>query len=91
MWTSVGPSRISSLPVRMARCTRVRLGRVRDDPEAVVQGVKALLTQADIAGEHIGRVVHGTTLATNLLVEGKGAAVAVATTRGFPDLARSRR
>jgi N-methylhydantoinase A len=60
-----------------------------DDPvEGVVAGITSALAQAMVSGSRVDRVVHATTLATNLILEGKGARVAFATTKGFGDLIR---
>ncbi len=42
-----------------------------------------MLGQGRIAGDGIERVLHGTTVATNLILEGKGAPTALLTTAGF--------
>jgi len=52
----------------------------RDPSQAVLSGVAELLGTAD------GTVFHGSTVATNALLEGKGADVVLVTTRGFADL-----
>jgi N-methylhydantoinase A len=60
-----------------------------DDPVlGVADGVASLLEEIGVTGGDVHRVVHGTTLATNLVLEGKGARVAFAVTRGFRDLIR---
>ena len=52
---------------------------------AVLDGVAQLLRLADLAPDAIGMVVHGTTLATNAMIERRGAKVAFLTTEGFRD------
>ena len=52
---------------------------------AVLDGAKAILAAAGCAPGEIGLVVHGTTLATNALIERKGAPTALLTTEGFRD------
>ncbi|MCK8785692.1 hydantoinase/oxoprolinase family protein [Roseomonas sp. NAR14] len=52
---------------------------------AVLEGMRAIAAQAGVAPETIGLVVHGTTLATNALIERKGARTALLTTEGFRD------
>ncbi|MBV8747413.1 MAG: hydantoinase/oxoprolinase family protein, partial [Xanthobacteraceae bacterium] len=55
-------------------------------PEAaVLDGVAQLLRTASLASDAIGMVVHGTTLATNAMIERRGARVAFLTTEGFRD------
>jgi N-methylhydantoinase A len=67
----------------------IRLGKVlttpKDPAHAVEQGIHALLDQAAIAPGVVQAVVHGTTLATNALIERKGARTALLTTAGFRD------
>jgi len=60
-----------------------------DPVAAVVEGVRELLAQA--GGAPPERVVHGTTLVTNAVVERKGASTALLTTRGFRDVLEIRR
>ena len=61
-----------------------------DDPvRSVLKGIRELLDQQkSIVPE---RVVHGTTLVTNAVVERKGASTALLTTRGFRDVLEIRR
>ena len=56
--------------------------------QSVLAGTARLLASTGIDPASIERVVHGTTLATNALIEHKGARVAFVTTRGFGDLLR---
>ena len=48
-------------------------------------GARAVLQEAGIAASGLDLVIHGTTLATNALIERKGARTALITTRGFRD------
>ncbi len=58
-----------------------------DDPvEGVMSGVREVLVQAGASARDIQRVVHATTLATNLILERKGARVGFVTTDGFGDM-----
>ncbi len=56
-----------------------------DPSEAVLSGMEHLLAASDIAPEDVYRVLHGTTLVTNALIERKGAHTALITTEGFRD------
>ena len=56
--------------------------------DAAIAGARVALEQAGIAPARITRVVHGTTLATNAILERRDVAVAYVTTRGFRDLLR---
>ncbi len=58
-----------------------------DDPSrAVLDGLRQLLDLADAAPDEIIRFVHGTTVATNAVLERKGACTGLLTTRGFRDV-----
>ena len=55
-----------------------------DDPSrAFGTGIAEVLALSGRSGRDIGRVLHGTTVATNLILEGKGARTALITTLGF--------
>ena len=57
-----------------------------DAPEcAVLEGTAAILEKAGINAADLALVIHGTTLATNALIERKGARTALVTTEGFRD------
>jgi len=52
----------------------------------VIEGIGLVLEQSGISPADIGVFIHGTTLATNALIERKGAKTAFITTRGFRDI-----
>ncbi len=52
----------------------------------VMAGVAAILRSAGLVPADIALVIHGTTLATNALIERKGARTALITTEGFRDV-----
>jgi N-methylhydantoinase A len=52
----------------------------------VMEGVRAILAQAGLAPSDIAILIHGTTLATNAIIERKGARTALVTTQGFRDV-----
>jgi N-methylhydantoinase A len=58
------------------------LSTPNDFGQAIVSGVRELLGRADA---RIGEVVHGTTICSNAILEGKGACTGLITTRGFRD------
>ena len=68
---------------------RLAVGKVlttpKDPAHGVEQGIKALLADAGVRGADVRAVAHGTTLATNALIERKGARTALLTTAGFRD------
>jgi len=53
--------------------------------QAVIEGARAILAEAGVAASALDLVIHGTTLATNALIERKGAKTALITTQGFRD------
>ena len=58
-----------------------------DAPEAgVIAGLEQVLAQASRRPEHLGALLHGTTLATNALIERRGARTALVTTEGHRDV-----
>ena len=57
-----------------------------DPARAVIVGASEVLAAADTGFERLGAVVHSTTLATNAIMERKGAKVALLTTKGFRDI-----
>ena len=66
----------------------------QDPAEAILRGLDAILTDAEVPGPRVGFVGLGTTLATNAVLEGKTGRIAMLTTAGFTDLlelARQRR
>jgi N-methylhydantoinase A len=54
--------------------------------DAVLAGLDAALTSAGARPGDVARAVHATTLATNIVIERRGATVAYVTTEGFGDL-----
>nr|WP_235490317.1 hydantoinase/oxoprolinase family protein [Achromobacter sp. DMS1] len=57
---------------------------------AIVQGLKLAAREAGIAPSAIRSIVHGTTLATNALIERRGARTAFITSEGFRDVIEMR-
>ncbi len=53
---------------------------------AIEEGVADLMRTAGVSGSQIVELAHGTTIATNAIIERRGAAVALITTRGFRDV-----
>ena len=52
----------------------------------VIEGIGLVLGQSGLAASDVGVFIHGTTLATNALIERKGAKTAFITTEGFRDI-----
>src|SRR5437763_368584 len=57
-----------------------------DQSEGVVAGVAAGLAEAEREGAEVEAFAHGMTVATNALLEGRGARTALVATEGFTDL-----
>jgi N-methylhydantoinase A len=53
---------------------------------AVLYGVRSILETSGVAAADVGLIIHGTTLATNAVIERKGARTALVTTEGFRDV-----
>jgi N-methylhydantoinase A len=68
--------------------------KILTTPQAPEAGVLAVLrsvhARAGVAPGQVGLIVHGTTLATNALIERKGARTALLTTEGFRDVVEIR-
>ncbi len=63
---------------------RAKTPSVPSDPSlAFITGVRLALEAAGRPATEVTRVLHGTTVATNLILEGKGATAALVTTAGF--------
>lgn len=54
--------------------------------DGVIRGIGYALEQVDLKPSDFGAVIHGTTLATNALIERRGAKVGVIATEGFRDI-----
>ena len=54
--------------------------------QGVMTGVRSILQTAGISAADIAIIIHGTTLATNSIIERKGARTALITTEGFRDV-----
>jgi N-methylhydantoinase A len=62
-----------------------------DPSRSFLAGIEAVLDQAGVAAADVARVLHGTTVATNLILEDKGAPTALLTTARRAFRARRRR
>ncbi len=67
------------------------LSTPNDPSEAIMKGLKALLEREGLQPAQIDIIVQGTTLATNALIERKGAKTGLITTEGFRDILELRR
>ncbi len=74
-----------ALEIGARRITTKTLTTSRAPEEGVLAGIDRVLAEAAIAPEEVGIIIHGTTLATNALIERKGARTALIVTEGFRD------
>jgi N-methylhydantoinase A/oxoprolinase/acetone carboxylase beta subunit len=69
---------------------RLTLAKVPSTPKDLLDGIAAatttVLTRSGAKPADVERFIHGTTIATNALLEQKGAVTAVLTTEGFEDV-----
>jgi len=68
------------------RYTAKGLTTARAPEEGVLSITRAIIAEAGIAPGDVQLIIHGTTLATNALIERKGAKTALLTTEGFRDV-----
>ncbi|MFP3605877.1 hydantoinase/oxoprolinase family protein [Paraburkholderia sp. SIMBA_053] len=68
------------------RYTHKRLTTTDAPERAVHEGIADLLREAGIAADRLDAIIHGTTLATNAVIERRGARTALLTTEGFRDV-----
>jgi N-methylhydantoinase A len=57
----------------------------------ILEGTRAILKEAGVAASELGYLVHGTTVATNAMIQRTGGRVGLLTTAGFRDLLEIRR
>ena len=57
-----------------------------DPSEAIANGIAELLSMHGVAPCDVAHVGHGTTVATNLVIERRGALTGLLTTKGFRDV-----
>ena len=73
------------LQVGAARYTAKVLTTTRNPAEGFMDGVSQLLSQSGVAPADVALITHGTTLATNALIERRGAKTALIVTEGHRD------
>ncbi|MGA9050021.1 MAG: hydantoinase/oxoprolinase family protein [Pseudolabrys sp.] len=79
-----------ALEVGHRRFTAKTLTTSRAPEEGVLVALRSVLSEAGVDPGEVGVVIHGTTLATNALIERKGAKTALLTTEGFRDVVEIR-
>ena len=63
----------------------------QDYARAIIDGIRALTTSLNASPSDLTEVLHASTVATNAILEGKGARTALVTTEGFRDVLELRR
>src|SRR3981081_4089521 len=71
---------------RGERYTKKVSSTVDDYARAITEGLAELLAEIGGAAECIGELLHGTTVASNAILENKGAKTGLITTKGFRDV-----
>jgi len=74
-----------ALETATARFSRKVLTTPSAPEEGVFAGIDLILADAGLTASGLGVIIHGTTLATNAIIERKGARTALLTTSGFRD------
>ncbi|APX24494.1 MAG: methylhydantoinase [Rhodobacteraceae bacterium] len=78
---------IAAVNLGDGRMEVLKLPSTPDAPDrAMMEGVTRLAERLGISPAAFGRVAHGTTVATNALIQERGARLALVTTRGFRDV-----
>ena len=72
--------------------TAMKIASTPDDySRAVLDGIMATIARLGISPSEVSEIGHGFTIATNAILEGKGAKTALITTKGFRDVLEFRR
>ncbi|MGH7322785.1 MAG: hydantoinase/oxoprolinase N-terminal domain-containing protein, partial [Candidatus Rokuibacteriota bacterium] len=92
VWTRKVPSSVDNY----ARAIVEGVRELLDDPDlrrarVIVENVDGLMAESALSGRDIAEVVHGTTVASNAIIEQKGARTGLITTMGFRDVLEIRR
>ena len=66
--------------------TRKVSSSVEDYAQAIARGLEQVFEETGLAGPDVAEVRHGTTVASNAILENKGALTGLVTTRGFRDV-----
>jgi N-methylhydantoinase A/oxoprolinase/acetone carboxylase beta subunit len=68
----------------------IRVHKIATTPEdpslGTIQGIRELAAEARVAPSELDQVFHGTTIATNIVIEHTGATVGMITTEGYRDI-----
>jgi N-methylhydantoinase A len=69
----------------------IKADKAPTTPADVVEGVMAAYAKTGVPADAVGQFIHGSTVATNALVTGRGAVTGLITTKGFRDILEIRR
>ncbi len=73
------------------RLASAKVLTTHEHPEqGILTGIEALVAQQQVELGSVDQIIHGTTLATNALIERRGARTALVTTEGFRDVIETR-
>jgi len=64
---------------------------VEDYSRSIIETLPSIFEMRGIVGSGVRKIIHGTTIATNALLEGRGARTGLLTTKGFRDVLELRR
>ena len=64
---------------------------VDDYARAIVEGLREVFQETGLAGDRVDEIIHGTTVASNAILELRGARTGLITTQGFRDVLEIRR
>ncbi|MCO5091318.1 hydantoinase B/oxoprolinase family protein [Bosea sp. (in: a-proteobacteria)] len=67
------------------------LSSTEDYSRSIAKGIEVILKRAELPAASVTEIVHATTVATNAILEGKGARTGLITTAGFRDVLDMRR
>jgi N-methylhydantoinase A len=71
--------------------TSTKVLTTHDAPErGILDGIAGVAAETGVALSEVEQIIHGTTLATNALIERRGASTALVTTAGFRDVIETR-
>src|SRR6202022_5091000 len=85
-----GPFTDVAIDVGEPRFTVKTLTTTAAPEKGVLAALGSVTAEAGISPDQVGLIIHGTTLATNALIERKGARTALLTTEGFRDVVEIR-
>lgn len=78
---------VTMIDAKSGNISNYKIPSTPSDPsKGIMNGIRELLEQQNVMHENVRYLAHGTTVATNALIERKGARTALIVTKGFKDL-----